>query len=106
MDAGKNNYAVKMVNNGQSNVMSQTQGVGNNNNMSQTQDVENNTITVQNADDLTLTVPVNSNVKIDAPDIQVIGINGQMNFITNGGNITILQSRLRVSSVSRATAVI
>ena len=52
-----------------------------------------------NGCDLNMTVPVSINLKINADEIDVFGVNGQMNLSTNGGSIVLMQDTLKGKSV-------
>jgi len=49
--------------------------------------------------DLNLSVPVNTDLIVDASSIDVFGVQGQMQLTTNGGEITVVQSVLQGKSV-------
>jgi hypothetical protein len=48
---------------------------------------------------LDMTVPASINLKIDADEIDVFGVSGQMNLTTNGGSIVLVQDTLKGPSV-------
>jgi len=64
---------------------------------SYSQDRASNTVNI-NGCDLNIAVPANSDVKIDADNIDVTGVSGQMSLTTNGGSITLLQDTLQGQS--------
>src|SRR6266487_403066 len=49
--------------------------------------------------DLDMTVPTSINLKINADEIDVFGVSGQMNLTTNGGSIILVQDTLKGTSV-------
>ena len=52
-----------------------------------------------NGCDLDMTVPASINLKINADEIDVFGVSGQMNLTTNGGSIVLVQDTLKGTSV-------
>ena len=52
-----------------------------------------------NGCDLDMTVPASINLKINADEIDVFGVSGQMNLTTNGGSIILVQDTLKGKSV-------
>src|SRR3989440_8101029 len=52
-----------------------------------------------NGCDLDMTVPASINLKINADEIDVFGVSGQMNLSTNGGSIVLMQDTLKGKSV-------
>jgi hypothetical protein len=61
------------------------------------QDKASNTVNI-NGCDLNIAVPANTDVKIDADTIDVLGVSGQMSLTTNGGSITLLHDTLQGQS--------
>jgi hypothetical protein len=52
-----------------------------------------------NGCNLDMTVPASINLNIDADEIDVFGVSGQMNLTTNGGSIVLVQDTLKGTSV-------
>jgi hypothetical protein len=52
-----------------------------------------------NGCNLDMTVPANINLNINADEIDVFGVSGQMKLTTNGGSITLVQDTLQGTSV-------
>src|SRR2546421_6582390 len=52
-----------------------------------------------NGCNLDMTVPASINLKINADEIDVFGVSGQMNLTTNGGSIVLVQDTLKGKSV-------
>jgi hypothetical protein len=59
---------------------------------------DSNTIII-NGCDLDMTVPASINLKINADEIDVFGVSGQMTLSTNGGSIVLAQDTLKGASV-------
>lgn len=63
------------------------------------QDTGNNLIVLDNScADMTLIVPPQTDLTLDADNISVFGVSGQMDLTTNGGLITLVQSTLEGQS--------
>src|SRR5579859_381792 len=80
--------------------------------MSYTQDQANNTLSIDMSDssstydNITITTPANTDLKIDADNIEVFGITGQMTLISSAGTVMLAQSTLTGNSSIQGGKVI
>jgi hypothetical protein len=80
--------------------------------MTYTQEQATNTLSIDMSntnsfyDNITITTPANTDLKINATDIEVFGITGQMTLIANTGTVTLAQSTLTGQSSIQGGKVI